>query len=315
MQAAIVRDGRVLWRGRTGRVDAARGRAVGAGTRFIAASSAKSVTAAMILRLVDTGRLRLEDRLAMTHPELPGAGRITVRMLLEHSSGYGEYPDSFFDRVDREPYRRWTRAEVLRLVRLGATPGTRVTYSNLGYVVAGGVIERVTGKPLESAFQELVAGPVGLRASTWRWQALRPPALARSYDEEDGAFVDAWPERGLLGTDAWGEVWTDGGLATTATDLARFANALYAGSLLTTVTRDQVRRVRGERGLGTFATRSAGRRWLGHDGDYGGYTAEHWTDVGRGITIAVMANAAPGDETASFTDTAWRRLARAYPQP
>ena len=92
-------------------------------------------------------------------------------------------------------------------------------------------------------------------------------------------------------SDYWGPVWTDGGLASTSPDLARFGDALFRGKILKPATVKEMKRKNrfGSR-LGIDRQDYAGRRWLGHNGRYGGYESELWYDRTRGLTVAVNTN-------------------------
>ena len=110
-------------------------------------------------------------------------------------------------------------------------------------------------------------------------------------------------------SDFWGPVWTDGGLASTSEDLARFGDGLFEGRLLkpkTLKTMTHIDRFGG--GLGLFSMRFAGHRWLGHNGRYGGYESEIWNDVTRRVTIAVSTDL----NQSSFLT--WQRLVTVYDQ-
>jgi len=92
--AAIVLDGTLVWEGASGRMERSTPRSVDTETLFVLASLSKPVTAAMVMYLRDHGRLTLDDPLSKTIPTLPNASRITIRMLLNHTSGLGDYEDS-----------------------------------------------------------------------------------------------------------------------------------------------------------------------------------------------------------------------------
>ena len=313
--AAVVDDGEVVWSGVTG-VRSLVGPAVEPSTQFATASAGKTVVAAMVLRLAEEGRLSVRDRLADYVPGMPGGRRIRILNLLEHSSGL---PDYLYSReinqlFNQDPLREWDREEVLDAVRgkrLRFRPGSRVSYSNTNYIALGGVIEAATGSTIEAQFDRLIAEPLGLADSSW----LYDPALfergAHPYLERRGRPpVDGWG-RGFVSTDYVGEVWTDGGLATTGTDLAVFANALVAGDLLTPRARRVLLRFREQGyGRGIFADGAGGRRIIGHDGLYGGFSAQHWTDPESGVTIAVLANLETRGGRADSSWAIWKRLAR-----
>jgi CubicO group peptidase (beta-lactamase class C family) len=85
--------------------------------------------------------------------------------------------------------------------------------------------------------------------------------------------------------------WTDGGLVTTAAGLARIGNALYAGRLLPrSFERQMLPPHPGGWGFGTFDWHTLGVKWIGYDGEYGGYETENWTDPKRGLTVVVFTN-------------------------
>jgi CubicO group peptidase (beta-lactamase class C family) len=110
-------------------------------------------------------------------------------------------------------------------------------------------------------------------------------------------------------SDYWGPVWTDGGLAATAEDLARFGDGLFEGRLLKPSTLKTMTHLnRSGDGLGLFEMRFGGHRWLGHNGRYGGYETEIWNDPARRVTIAVAT-----DLNLSSLAT-WQRVVTAYDQ-
>lgn len=312
--AAVYRDGRLVWTGATGRARGGRNARMRPDALFPIASTTKTVTTAIALALSDAGRLNLNQPIAAALPDLPGARRITPRMLMNHSSGLSDYfADGALDRqMRRDPYRPWTRSQVLDHVkRLKFRPGSRHSYSNSGLVALGGVIEHASGLTLEDAFQRYVAGPIGLTDSSFRYDALSQRRFAHPIEQRRrGGVRDKFGRRGAIPTDYWGEAWTDGGLATTAAGLALIGNAIFAGELLRPATvASMLPGPRGGYGLGTFERRHRGRSWLGHDGSYGGYDTENWTHPETGITVVAMTNTIGGGRAAPRI---WRKLATSY---
>jgi D-alanyl-D-alanine carboxypeptidase len=307
VSAAAVDDGTLVWAGTAG-ARTLGGPAVEPATRFITASAGKSVVAAMVMRLADEGALSLGDRLSKYVSGVPGARRIRIRHLLEHSSGLPDYlaTAAVYDLVADDPRREWTREEVLDLAtRLRFRPGSRVSYSNTNYIALGGVIEAATGSGIEAAYRRLLAGPLGLTGSSWLYDPGLHESGAHPYRERrGGAVADAWAG-GFVPTDVVGEVWTDGGLATTGADLAVIANELLSAAARRAVLDFRERGY----GRGVFRYRFDGRTIVGHDGLYDGFTAQHWTDPRSGLTIAVLANLETrrGDPSWSI----WKRLWRA----
>lgn len=312
--AAVVKDGRVVWSGAYGRARGGRAAAMTPAARFPIASTTKTVTATMAMALAERGELRLNRPIHRELPRLPASRRITPRLLMSHSSGLNDYfDDGAVGRIfRRHPFHRWTRGQVLSHVRrVRFRPGSRHAYSNANYVALGGVLTRDSHLSVERLFRRLVATPLALTHSAYRYGALPQRAFAHPLRKRPGGGVwDKFGARGPVPTEYWGEVWTDGGLATTSSELALIGNALYAGNLLAPAS---VRAMLPPRphgwGFGTFDKYAVGARWVGHDGSYGGFQTENWTDRARGVTVDVFANGA-GPRT--YAARIWRQVATAY---
>jgi D-alanyl-D-alanine carboxypeptidase len=312
--AAVVKDGQVVWAGAYGRARAGRRGAMKPGSLIPIASSTKTVTATLAMALAQRRQLDLDTPIHDVLPNLPGSARITPRMLMNHSAGLEDYfYDGAVDRIiRRHPFHHWTRGQVLAHVhRVTFRPGSRHRYSNSNYIALGGVLTRITHTSIEGLFRRYVATPLDLNGSTFRYGAApkgdfaHPLRLLRR-----GRVRDRFGAHGKVPTDYWGEVWTDGGLATTASGLARFGNGLYAGHLLSPAS---VRAMLPPRphgwGLGTFDKRALGHTWIGHDGWYGGFQTENWTDRSSGVTVDVFTNRSGAKAVAARI---WKRVAAAY---
>jgi D-alanyl-D-alanine carboxypeptidase len=293
--AAVIQRGHSFWTGAAGTTVVNGIEPVTPHTLFITASTAKTVTAAMTLRLVDQGKLGLNETVARFLPGLRDAKDITVRELLQHTSGLPNYLTSphIQHLISSDPQHVWTRAQVLRAVGWPRfKPGTRAMYSDSNYIALGGIIEAVEGMPLQQAFEELVTDPLGLTDSSWRYDNSQIGRFAHpNLKTATGSVTDLWAS-GVIPTGHWGEVWTDGGLASTASDLAQIAHATVLGPLLKKSTREAMDDFQNnnQSGLGVFYRKFLGRYWVGHAGTWAGFTSQHWTYKRRGLTIAVMAN-------------------------
>lgn len=327
VSAAIVQDGRLRWsaavgravdpRGvhpRTGRRTARRVVAARPGTRFSLASASKTYTAVLVLRLVEEGRVGLDDPLARWAPSIPAADRVTVRMLLAHTSGYPDVEEQeplasqlSLGGAAYDPNRAWDRAAILARQRPPRfTPGSRFAYSNSNYLLLGEVIERASGAGVDAELRRVVTVPLRLRETTYATVPGLARRTARSYERDGRRLDDHWAGARDVPTDVIGPVWTDGGVVTTAREAARFGDALQRGRLLATATLTTMRRATrapgadGD-GLGTYAFTEAGRTWQGHDGSYGGYESMLFTDRRARLTIAVLANADGDGAAAAFS--------------
>jgi D-alanyl-D-alanine carboxypeptidase len=316
--ASVVVCGQVAWTGFTGVTDLRSRHSVSGRTLFVLASSTKTITATMIMQLVQAGRLSLDTPLAAFYPQLPNASQITVRMLLNMTSGLPEYLDNprINDIINNKPRHRWTRDEVLSgLGSAQFAPGARYQYTNTNYIALGGILERIAGTSIESNFQTRIARPAGMTSSTFAPTPAGTRRMSQPYTQaNNGALTDWWIPGYGLSNDYWGPVWTDGGLASTATDLARFGNALLRSRLLTPATVAQMTNVGpDDYGLGIYDQSFDRHNWLGHDGDYSGFESEDWTDRSRQVSIAVTTNLTePDNAPDTASDRIWRAVVRAY---
>jgi D-alanyl-D-alanine carboxypeptidase len=300
-QIAVRRRGTLLWAACAGRVD--RSEPVAAEDRFVLASVTKLATATVVALLAERGALGLDDPVARWLPELPNADRLTPRLLLAHRSGLREYTrDRTLARRFNggAPAHPWSRDELIETIaRLGPerAPDRRFAYRNANYVVAAELAERASGQGFGALVEELIARPLGLpgfsSAPSTDGARLATPHLAL------GRAVDLLAVTGgRIPTDAIGPVWGDGGIASSAQDLARFTEALFggelvsAGSLAAMVARSsRFGRTRGY-GLGVMLRRTRAAVIAGHDGLYFGWTASTSIDDATATTVAVVANLA-----------------------
>jgi D-alanyl-D-alanine carboxypeptidase len=303
--AAVMRCGQLVWSGADGVLDTSSGRPATAAARFAIASSTKPFTATLILGLVQRKKLSLKTHLSRFYPHLPKARKITIRMLLDHTSGLNDY---FDDKHIND--HRWKRSEILKAIkRTLFKPGTRYAYSNSNYVVLGGIVEKLTHQSIEHVFRARIGDPLGLSSSTFSYHPEQSDLFAHPYLRTGSGLEDQFAPGIGIPSDFWGPVWTDGGLAGTAEDLARFGDGLFEGRLLNLATLKTMTHLdRFGGGLGLFHVSVAGHKWFGHNGRYAGYETEIWTDRPRRVTFAVAT-----DVNQSSLAT-WQRLVAAYDQ-
>jgi D-alanyl-D-alanine carboxypeptidase len=265
-------------------------------------SNTKTFTAVVVLQLVGEGKISLD---APIETYLPGLIRgdgidgrhITVRQLLQHTSGLPNYTNFLADGL--LPYQH-TYFEPRRLLDLALeqkadfAPGTKWKYSNTNYLVAGLLIEKVTGRPVIEQITERVIDRIGLRHTYFPNvgdQAIREPhPQGYARDDPSRPLTDVTEMDPSMG-------WAAGQIIATPSDVNRFFTALLAGRLLPPAQLRQMRTTvpspelgKGARyGLGLVSTPlSCGGLSWGHGGDIDGYsTSDAATDDGRAATIAV----------------------------
>jgi D-alanyl-D-alanine carboxypeptidase len=297
--AAVVVCDRVLWAGATGVLDLRSKRPANNHSLFILNSAAKTFVATMVMLEIQDGHLSLGTRLSQFYPWLPNARQISVRMLLNMTSGLPEYLDN--PRIERmihhRPRHHWTVDQVLTGLGTGLgtpkfSPGEKYQYSDTNYIVLGAILQRITHRSIEHDFQQLIARPLGITSATWVPTPAAKARIAHPYLRySNGALTSQWIPGFGVSSAVWGPVFTDGGLATSSLDLAWFGNALLGGRLVSaTAVRQMAHIGRGDYGFGLRGRSFDGHFWLGHRGYFGGFEAEDWTDPSRQLTIAVATN-------------------------
>ncbi|GAA2685003.1 MULTISPECIES: serine hydrolase [Actinosynnema] len=227
-------DGRQQLTARAGTAERGSARPVPLNGRYRVGSITKTFVSVVVLQLVGEGRIGLDEPISRHLPGLlPDGDRITVRMLLQHTSGLYDYTNDLFADIadfERLRWRTWQPAELVALSTakpLDFEPGSRWSYSNTNYVVLGELIARTTGRPYGEAVERRVLKPLGLRDTSvpgTRVDIPGPHAHGyQRYTPEE--FADATRLNPSM-AHAAGEI-----ISTTA-DTDRFVDALLDGRLL-----------------------------------------------------------------------------------
>jgi CubicO group peptidase (beta-lactamase class C family) len=206
-------------------------------TVYDVASLTKAVaTSVLVMQEVGAGRLALDARAAELVPELGGPGRdaITVRQLLSHSSGLPAHRP-FWKQAAQAPAERLAVERLAAREPLEVPPGTRAIYSDLGFIVLGWLLERLTGARLDALFRERIGAPLGLAATTFVSLA-DPDARARLLADHSVAPTQISADRhGLVlgevddaNAFAMGGIAGHAGLFSTAAELGTIATALVS---------------------------------------------------------------------------------------
>ena len=243
--ASIVFPDGHQWTGVSGVADLASGRALEPGTPFAIASISKTFLAAEILLLAEEGRLGLDDPAVRLLPgvqvgKLPLDPAISVRMLLDHTSGLGDFliSPALDKAVQADPVAVWTPQQALTYAGpVVGRPGLGYYYANTNYVLLGLIAEELTGRTLAEEFRSRFFEPLHLASATY--QGLEPPVaeLPTAY-RYSSVKLDARPQDVTDGTDIrpFTAITTAAGaagsVAASARDLALWARALYGGRVL-----------------------------------------------------------------------------------
>jgi CubicO group peptidase (beta-lactamase class C family) len=279
---AVTRRDRVVYTAGYGHTSD--GRPVTARTRFPVASLSKSFTALAVMQLVEAGRVELDAPVRRYLPEFvladPRASRITVRQLLDHTSGMTD--TEFREKSVPVPSSLQAAVTLLRSVRLASAPGTAFHYHNPNYWVAARLVEVASGEPFASYLDRHVLAPTGMTASTTVAGLRGVPGVARGHVRVYGLAV-ALPEPSWYLQGA-------SGVVSTAEDLAHWLilqnGAGRARDGPRVVSARSLAEMHG-RGLGWSAGPEPGE--VSHGGWLFTYTARQVLLPG-GYGIAVLAN-------------------------
>ncbi|MEY2582683.1 MAG: D-alanyl-D-alanine carboxypeptidase [Ilumatobacteraceae bacterium] len=249
------------------------GGSVEPGSAFRIGSLSKTFVAVMLLQLVDAGTIGLDDLVVDHAAELTIADGVTIRQLLAHRSGLPEYADGeLAPAVLADPARTWAPADVLKLVAdqpRDFVPGTQFAYSNTNYIVAGLLLESVTGMTLAENLQSQIIEPLGLKSTYFAPDDTRSPIGGFS-NSLPGGDTNGASYRALETT-----AGAAGALVSTASDLAIFIRALAHGKLLDERTYAQMTKGLPGDGqtLGVFAADPPSTTGISNSGNVPGFTA------------------------------------------
>ena len=264
-------------------------------TIFESGSLGKMFTATAVMLQIEDGKLALDDPIAKFFPDAPAAWRaITVRNLLNHTSGIPDYTTSSFD------YRRDYTEDELAHIAMTLTPefppGTRWNYSNTGYVLLGIVVHKVSGAFYGDVLAERVFKPLGMRTARIIDEAAIIPNRAAGYQHVDGRLANQDWVSPKLNTTA------DGSLYWSVRDLVAWDTAVARRRILRPESWAQiltpVRLASGRPypyGMGWFLDDRNGHPLQQHGGSWQGFRTQLSRFIGDSIDVIVLANSAEAD--------------------
>lgn len=296
-------------------------RAIESTDHFHLGSISKTFTAVLIMQLVEEGQLGLDDPLARFVPEFPGAAGITIRQLLNQTTGLKDFVAYMYYRPQRDEMldllqREWTVPQMLELAgsfEPWFQPGERWDYSNTNYFLLGLVAERASGHTFAVEQRRRIFDRLGLR-NTW----LHNYEPARAAVEVVGYLgpLDFWPHSDMFGElgstriiDDTRTEWASGGVVSTASDVLLFFSELLVergGRLLSEESVDAMHQFvpagalgrpsetdetepESSYGFALMRERRAGYLAIGHGGAFNGYSAyvASFPECGRLVSLFV----------------------------
>jgi CubicO group peptidase (beta-lactamase class C family) len=289
---AVVEHGKLVYAHAYGQARLDPATAATAEMRYSIGSISKQFTAAAILLLQEDGKLTLDDAVGKYVPGLTRGNEVTIRQILSHTSGYQDYwPEDYVMTPMLKAESAQQVIDTWAKKPLDFEPGTQWQYSNTNFVIAGRIVESVTGRPLMELLTERIFRPLGMK-SVW------------NSDEAKLTQVDATPYyRHALGPlrvapkEGRGWMFAAGELAMTAHDLALWDESLIAQTILKPASYKQMftevklKDGKGTHyGLGVDVTDRDGHRSIEHSGEVSGFVSDNEVLVDDGVAVAVLTN-------------------------
>lgn len=291
LSLAVIKDGQIVLAKGYGLANVEHQVPVKPETIFQSGSVGKQFTATAVMILVEEGKIALDERIGKYLVDTPESWKsVTVRHLLTHTAGMTDYPKDFDFRRD------YTEDELLKRaapIPLAFQPGEKWSYSNLGYVVLGIMISKVTGKFYGDFIQERIFKPLGMNTARIINEADIVPNRAAGYRLAGGELKNQEWVSPALNTTA------DGSLYLTVLDMAKWDAALYGEKILKKSSLDQMwtaaRLNNGKTqpyGFGWGLGEARGRRVIQHGGAWQGFRSCIARFVDDKLTVVVFANLA-----------------------
>jgi D-alanyl-D-alanine carboxypeptidase len=263
---AVSRNGEIVYTKAIGYASMETNTAAAPETRYRIGSISKTYTTVLVFKAIEENKLSLEQSIANYFPSIPNAGKITIRHLLSHRSGIHNFTDD-------SSYVSWhtqkkTEAELVDMITRGGSdfePGSKAIYSNSNFVLLSFLLQKIYGKPYSVLLDEKIVKPIGVK-DTYLGSKITPVQNeAASY-----RYTGKWEK----------ETETDisiplgaGGIVSTASDLTRFADALFNGKLVSAQSLQQMQTLQGNFGMGLFMIPFYDKKGYGHTGGIDGFNS------------------------------------------
>ncbi len=287
LSIAVARDGVVLYAQGYGYRDLAKRLPATPHTIYNIASMTKQFTAACVMLLDQEGKLKVDDPISKFLPGFPHGDTITIRELLNHTSGLADY----LDLMDPNALSIPKIVATIEKAPLRFKPGTRYEYSNSNYVLAGVIVAKAAGMPFDEFLTKRIFQPLGLHSTSIGTTPLDLPEGALGYTVQNGKTV-LTPPQGVAILD-----YPDGGVNTTVLDLVKWDTALDAGRVVDPVHLKMMMtpgphgsETTYNYGFGLAIDSAFGHGEISHQGDWTGYSGENVTFPDDRFVIILLGN-------------------------
>jgi len=287
----VIRDGQVLEVRSYGVADMETGALVSPSTNFRLASVTKQFTATAVLMLSEQGKLDIDDSIRRYFPEFPAyADQISIRHLLQHTSGIEDYEPIYGDQFPEQILDRGVADIIANTTRTYFSPGTEYRYSNSAYAILAVLVEDLSGQSFPDFLQDNIFEPLGMNETI---------AYRRGTNEVTNRALGYKVDRKIIepaDQSAWSAVLGDGGVYSSVMDLYKWDQALYDNDLLSPASWQQAWTPGLENyGFGWRIDDYNGHKRLHHSGSTSGFRNFMQRFPEEKLTIIVLTNRAEPD--------------------
>jgi len=287
----VIRDGQVLEVRSYGVADMETGALVSPATNFRLASVTKQFTATAVLMLSERGKLDIDDSIRLYFPEFPAfADQISIRNLLQHTSGIEDYEPLYGDRFPEQILDRGVADIIANTTGTYFSPGAEYRYSNSAYAILAVLVEDLSGQSFPDFLQDNIFGPLGMNETI---------AYRRGTNEVTNRALGYKVDRKKIepaDQSAWSAVLGDGGVYSSVMDLYKWDQALYDNDLLSPASWQQAWTPGLENyGFGWRIDDYGGHKRLHHSGSTSGFRNFMQRFFEEKLTIIVLTNRAEPD--------------------
>lgn len=272
---------------------------------FRIGSISKQFTAVGILKLVEQGKLSLQDSIQQYLPEFPSKGYpITIENLLTHTSGLKDYTsiESPIPYIERHDFTSKFIIDYFKNEPLNFKPGTKYAYTNSGYVLLGAIMEKITKSRFETYMKDSVLQPAGLLHTYYASEHDLVPARVSGYTKDRGFYENAEYQSISLG-------FACGDLLSTAQDLYLWNTALLSEKIISKTMLNKAftpyilnSGEKTEYGYGWFVTTINGSRCIKHEGQTSGFISLEYYFPEEETYVTILTNLKSGEDKTNFSD-------------
>lgn len=280
---AIHKEGEQVYRTNIGYADIANNIKANSQTKYRIGSISKTFTAAMILQLVEEGKLELDTKLSKFYPHIPNANRITIEDLLRHQSGLFNFTndDAFKDYMEH-PKSKEEILDIFRKQKPLFEPGQMNEYSNTNYVILTFILEDLEKEPYREVLKKRILEPLNLKNTNYGGKINSAGDEAFSYRKssewEPATETDMSIPMGA------------GALISTPSDLNKFYTALFKGKIIKLATLEKMKTLKNGYGMGLFSFPFDDKNFYGHTGGIDGFNAISAYNPVEDLAVSYISN-------------------------